>query len=90
MYFECVIGASAMIVSILYHGSETVGTKSVLPSFGRVLGMTPGNWHRLDNVFSILGFCCLALWFMDNQSHKVEELVRWTLLVICLWYVLFL
>ena len=46
--FEAVIAGATMVTSALYHLCESIERP--------VLGMNAGNWHRLDNVFAIMGF----------------------------------
>lgn len=47
--------------------------------------MTPGNWHRLDNVCAILTFQVLAIDYARFQHNNTKEGVRWALLMLCLW-----
>lgn len=48
--------------------------------------MTPGNWHRLDNVFAILSAQTMFIHFADFQTQEVNELVRWICLFITLFF----
>jgi predicted membrane channel-forming protein YqfA (hemolysin III family) len=45
-YFEAIIGFCVFVTSTLYHAGETHQIK--------ILGMNPGQWHRLDNIFAIM------------------------------------
>eukprot|EP00698_Gefionella_okellyi_P006237 TRINITY_DN15631_c0_g1_i1.p1 TRINITY_DN15631_c0_g1~~TRINITY_DN15631_c0_g1_i1.p1 ORF type:complete len:239 (-),score=16.80 TRINITY_DN15631_c0_g1_i1:235-951(-) len=65
------------LCSAIYHAADSLNAN--------LFCMTPGNWHRLDNVFSILSFQSLAMWLMDIRSPKQEEFLRWFFLVITLW-----
>ena len=44
---DALTGAALALTSTAYHACETTGTK--------FLSMNAGNWHRLDNLFSIAG-----------------------------------
>ena len=48
--------------------------------------MNDGNWHRMDNIFAIQGFTSLWVLFMNN-TPKVDEFLRWTLMFLVIWYV---
>jgi Protein of unknown function (DUF3522) len=54
MYCEGVIGVFTVLTSVFYHLAETLRR-----SF---LGMSAGQWHRLDNVFALLTFNGLVGW----------------------------
>lgn len=47
--------------------------------------MTPGNWHRLDNVCAILSFQLLAVHFADIKDVDYRGGLRWALLLLALW-----
>lgn len=50
------------------------------------LNMTPGNWHRLDNIFGILSLDALMLHLASFTNPKTKELLTWLLLCITLWF----
>lgn len=47
--------------------------------------MTPGNWHRLDNIYAILSFQFIALYYSVVQKKENRESLRWLFLLITLW-----
>eukprot|EP01126_Amoeba_proteus_P016654 TRINITY_DN1777_c0_g1_i7.p1 TRINITY_DN1777_c0_g1~~TRINITY_DN1777_c0_g1_i7.p1 ORF type:complete len:139 (-),score=18.11 TRINITY_DN1777_c0_g1_i7:295-711(-) len=77
-YTQFVVFLMTFVTSLAYHFAETVKWK-------RFFGMTPGNWHRLDTVCSILVFQFLALRFTGIRDPSTREGVRWMLLMVCLW-----
>ncbi|GBG23850.1 Hypothetical Protein FCC1311_000702 [Hondaea fermentalgiana] len=48
---------ATIVFSTLYHLADTIDNT--------VLGMTEGNWHRLDNIFAILSFVSVQLYVLD-------------------------
>jgi hypothetical protein len=46
--------------------------------------MTPGNWHRLDNICGILSFQFVALYY-SAVTRPEREPLRWALLLFTLW-----
>lgn len=74
---------------MFYHIGDSLKKKY---GYVRILGMNDGNWHRLDNVFAILGF--QALFFrlfirdsrdLDHNQRDIVELIRWCFLAFTLW-----
>lgn len=61
-YVNVVIGMATFLTSLMYHVCDTVG--------GEIWGMSEGQWHRLDNVFSIVSFQFLMVALMQNRSHE--------------------
>ena len=76
--FEAVIAGATMVTSALYHLCESIERP--------VLGMNAGNWHRLDNVFAIMGFVALALFWADLRDPSWRDVVRWTLCSVTLFF----
>jgi len=63
-------GAAVTATSTLYHACDALDA--------RLLGLTAGNWHRLDNVFLIFSAVGLALL---AAGPTVPEDVRWVFVV---------
>jgi len=64
-----VIAIGTMAFSTLYHLADTIDNT--------VLGMTEGNWHRLDNIFAILSFISLQIYVLDATIEEdVMQRVR--------------
>ena len=70
---HAVILVWTMITSMLYHLGDAL---YVAP-----LGMTPGSWHRLDNIFAIASFQVLfaTLLFPDSLSPSSRDVLSWGL-----------
>ena len=66
-------GIGVVVTSTLYHACESLGIE--------ILGMNAGNWHRLDNVFSIFASFTLALLIAGPAAG---ESLRWLGIVIAL------
>ncbi|KYQ89287.1 hypothetical protein DLAC_09947 [Tieghemostelium lacteum] len=79
--YEAVVGVACAIASMMYHIGEVFEDKVW---FG-LTGLTEGQWHRLDNVFTILVFQCLMFFLMDIQNYQWLEFLRWTFLVFTLY-----
>jgi len=76
--FAAVIGAGTIATSTLYHLGDTTDDY--------VLGMTEGNWHRLDNVFSILSFISLQIYVIAaTWSHEDVEFTRTLFIVLVMF-----
>eukprot|EP01127_Copromyxa_protea_P000679 TRINITY_DN10583_c0_g1_i1.p1 TRINITY_DN10583_c0_g1~~TRINITY_DN10583_c0_g1_i1.p1 ORF type:complete len:208 (-),score=13.48 TRINITY_DN10583_c0_g1_i1:33-623(-) len=78
-YVLFVIFVMTFITSLMYHFAETLDRRA------KFFGMTPGNWHRIDNICAILTFQVLAVDYARIKYSNVREGVRWALLMICLW-----
>jgi len=65
---EFLCGFCLFLSSTLYHLCDTFQI--------RILGMTAGNWHRLDNVFSIAN-CMTLLPLLMGGDKKHAEIIRW-------------
>eukprot|EP01061_Rhynchopus_euleeides_P041776 TRINITY_DN73040_c0_g1_i1.p1 TRINITY_DN73040_c0_g1~~TRINITY_DN73040_c0_g1_i1.p1 ORF type:complete len:243 (+),score=71.03 TRINITY_DN73040_c0_g1_i1:62-730(+) len=76
-FFEMWMGAGAVAVSVLYHTAEVWRQP--------LLGMTDGQWHRLDNVFAIMSFVSLMLFLMDNKNRAFDDFLRWGFIVLVTW-----
>ncbi|KAN0011855.1 hypothetical protein ACTFIU_007426 [Dictyostelium citrinum] len=79
--YEGIIGISCALASMMYHVGEVFENTW----WFKLSGMTSGQWHRLDNVFTILTFQALCFFLMDIQSQQTIELLRWTFLVMTLY-----
>eukprot|EP00669_Euglena_mutabilis_P005409 TRINITY_DN16857_c0_g1_i1.p1 TRINITY_DN16857_c0_g1~~TRINITY_DN16857_c0_g1_i1.p1 ORF type:complete len:245 (+),score=72.38 TRINITY_DN16857_c0_g1_i1:84-818(+) len=75
--FETVLGVAVLTTSFMYHTCELQRTP--------LLGMTAGNWHRLDNIFICFGLVSTCLFLMGTISRFVDDALRWTFLVVVLW-----
>ncbi len=58
------IGIFTMITSFMYHGMESLQIKEIY--------LTPGGWHKLDNIGSILCMITLLIYLMDNLDTDSE------------------
>ncbi|KAL6050518.1 Transmembrane protein [Balamuthia mandrillaris] len=82
-YYEVVLGAAAFLTSVFYHVADI--HHRLYPRYKDWLGMTSGNWHRLDNIFCILCLNSLAFFLSGWEDRKSKELFRWVLLCWTLW-----
>ncbi|EEY61896.1 uncharacterized protein PITG_13856 [Phytophthora infestans T30-4] len=62
--FEAFIGLFTMATSFMYH---------VCDSIDGPLWLTEGQWHRLDNIGSIMSFVMWSIHLMDLGVHPVLE-----------------
>lgn len=62
LVFQLHIAVFTMITSFMYHALDSVAWKS--------LYLSTGNWHKLDNIGSIMCFVCLAVYLMDNLQKR--------------------
>jgi len=87
LYFEMIVGLGTGITSIFYHVGEVLEEWNVPHShkWTDCTGMTPGNWHRLDNIFAVMTLNSLFFYLADFQSDKRKEFVRWATLFWTLW-----
>lgn len=78
--FDVIIGTALTVTSLLYHACETLDT--------RFLKMNAGNFHRLDNVFSILCFATLVPLSMEasKASRSHVDAFRSSMLVVTLLF----
>jgi hypothetical protein len=53
-------GVLTFVSSFMYHMMESVGCERFY--------LTAGDWHRVDNIGSILVFISLSIYLMDNRS----------------------
>jgi hypothetical protein len=60
LYPEILCGIMSIISSSLYHIGETLDRK--------IMGMNPGQWHRLDNIFIIAAMQNLFFFFFKSTS----------------------
>jgi len=71
------IGLATVFTSFFYHICDVMATQAYyaqrLPHHSRIrlLGLTAGQWHRLDNIFTILSFQYLILRIMRIKSARV-------------------
>ena len=75
------ISLFTLICSFLYHWSDVENTMIYYktPNYQviQLLGMNPGQWHRLDNVFAILSFQALIIKLMDIENKEFDNLIKW-------------
>eukprot|EP00667_Euglena_gracilis_P020418 EG_transcript_22100 len=76
-YFEFVLAVITVTFSLLYHVTELLAA--------RWLGMSCGDWHRLDNVFALTAVCCLFVYLMDTGHDKADECLRLALMALILF-----
>eukprot|EP01132_Coremiostelium_polycephalum_P004767 gene4767-5947_t len=79
--YEAIIGTACAISSMMYHVGEVFERSELF----QLTGLTSGQWHRLDNIFTILVFQALMLFMMDTSHPQVVDLIRWLLLVLTLY-----
>eukprot|EP01112_Ceratiomyxa_fruticulosa_P009646 TRINITY_DN2525_c0_g1_i1.p1 TRINITY_DN2525_c0_g1~~TRINITY_DN2525_c0_g1_i1.p1 ORF type:complete len:232 (+),score=23.99 TRINITY_DN2525_c0_g1_i1:219-914(+) len=79
--YESIIGSCSAIASIMYHVGE-IYFDTYWWKWGR---MNPGQWHRLDNVFSILSFNALLFFLMENTNPTTIDILRWVSLAFTLY-----
>ncbi|KAE9344885.1 hypothetical protein PF008_g9019 [Phytophthora fragariae] len=66
--FEAFIGMFTMATSLMYH---------VCDSIDGPLWLTEGQWHRLDNVGSIMSFVMWGIHLMDLRHPVLERYVQY-------------
>lgn len=71
--YETIVGTCCALCSLMYHVGEIYPNHPLYMASG----LTAGQWHRLDNVFSILSFSALLFFLMDIRSTKIAESLRW-------------
>jgi len=88
LYYESLISSSCLLTSILYHSGETLNA--------RLFEMNPGQWHRLDTLFSILMFQSMFFYVVCLKNWHRRDQLQWMSLVVALvcqeanpWNVLF-
>ena len=81
---EALVGLATVLFSTLYHLGDVLDND--------VLGLSPGSWHRLDNVCAVYAFQLLLLALAGlhavhrDQSRRARaEALRTGLLVLTLW-----
>ncbi|EGC32626.1 hypothetical protein DICPUDRAFT_38112 [Dictyostelium purpureum] len=79
--YEGIIGIACAVSSMMYHVGEVFENTW----WFKLSGMTSGQWHRLDNIFTILTFQALTFFLMDIQNQQVADALRWTFLVFTLY-----
>ncbi|RQM13326.1 hypothetical protein DD237_003840 [Peronospora effusa] len=75
--FEAFIGMFTMVTSFMYH---------VCDSIDGPLWLTEGQWHRLDNVGSIMSFVMWIIHLMDLRHPVFERYVQYFFLAIVLMF----
>jgi len=79
--YEAIVGTACAISSMMYH----VGEVFEHTAWFQMTGLTSGQWHRLDNVFTILTFQALMFFLMDHNHPQVIDFLRWSFLVFTLY-----
>ena len=83
---EAAVALATILFSTLYHLGDTLDND--------VIGLSPGSWHRLDNVVAIYGFQLIILALSglhaagssgNEQRRTTAELVRTVLFAITMW-----
>ncbi len=84
-----VVGLATLITSLLYHVCEVFEARYCWGTRPRkVLAMTCGQWHRLDNVFAILSLqllCVHLLRVRMSHSHPVQKALPWLAVAVTTW-----
>eukprot|EP01121_Diplochlamys_sp_Union-15-3_P020326 TRINITY_DN7908_c0_g1_i1.p1 TRINITY_DN7908_c0_g1~~TRINITY_DN7908_c0_g1_i1.p1 ORF type:complete len:232 (-),score=5.63 TRINITY_DN7908_c0_g1_i1:39-734(-) len=80
---EALIALTTCFVSIMYHLAECLRFSHLRQT--HLLGMSDGQWHRLDNVFSILSMQNLWYYFMDIEDRETVHILRWATFFFALW-----
>ncbi|TMW63397.1 hypothetical protein Poli38472_002338 [Pythium oligandrum] len=75
LVFESFIGMFTMVTSFLYHCCDSIDGP---------LWLTEGQWHRLDNIGSIMSFVIWAIYLMDLQRPVLQRYLQYTFLAIVL------
>ena len=76
--------AGLVVASTAYHWCDVRGTT--------LLGMTGGNWHRLDNIFAFVSFAALVPLLMGDAgapggpTRDEVDFVRWATLFVGLFF----
>mmetsp|Transcript_3377 Transcript_3377/g.9841 ORF Transcript_3377/g.9841 Transcript_3377/m.9841 type:complete len:248 (-) Transcript_3377:324-1067(-) len=76
--FEGVLGTATAVSSALYHLGDTANRQ--------VLGMNPGQWHRLDNVFAIQALIAVVLTLLDLPPGAARDTVRWGSMAVTIFF----
>ena len=59
------IGWFTFFTSFMYHMMEAIGINRIY--------LTVSEWHKLDNIGSIMCFICLTIYLMDNKGSMPFE-----------------
>jgi len=87
-YYSSIIAASTMITSMMYHLGDSL--------HARLFWMNPGQWHRLDTLFTILVFQTTFSYFIACKYVRTREVMNVLSLIVAIfcqeanpWNVLF-
>ncbi|KAJ0409829.1 hypothetical protein P43SY_005723 [Pythium insidiosum] len=75
LVFEAFVGMFTMLTSFMYH---------VCDSIDGPLWLTEGQWHRLDNIGSIMSFVVWALYLMDLRHPIYQRYLQYFFLGVTL------
>lgn len=71
--YEGVLMFWAFFCSIFYHVGDL--------AHAQLLGMTPQQWHEIDNVFQISSVNAISFFLLlKNPKHKFAEFSRWMMI----------
>lgn len=76
-YFPVFFGLFTQVTSFMYHFMESIALK-------KFLNMDEGQWHKLDNIGSIVCFMSLAVYLMDNRNQELDLILNYIALIITL------
>eukprot|EP01133_Synstelium_polycarpum_P008409 gene8409-9890_t len=79
--YEAIVGIACAVSSMMYHVGEVYDKT---PLF-KLTGMSAGQWHRLDNIFTILAFQALMFFLMEHNHPQIVDLLRWSFLVVTIY-----
>lgn len=72
--FECINGLYSIVVSFMYHACEAAGNSTFF--------MSPGQWHRLDNVGAIGSIVVTMVHLACIESQQVSDYIKFIAMVI--------
>ncbi|KAL4158337.1 hypothetical protein PRNP1_004115 [Phytophthora ramorum] len=75
--FETFIGMFTMITSFMYHVCDSIDSP---------LWLTEGQWHRLDNIGSIMSFVMWGIHLMDLRRPVLQRYLQYFFLSVVLMY----
>jgi len=73
--FEAFVAFFTTLTSFMYHLCDSVQ---------RSVWMTAGQWHRLDNIGSIMAFSCWFIYLARFRDPRVADRVKYTFLMLIL------
>jgi len=80
---EILLNIVTFFVSTMYHVTECLRYSPYRRS--HFLGMTDGQWHRLENICAIASIQALWLYFMNLKDRETLSCLRWAVFLFALW-----